>query len=254
MEEHEIRRRNIDGARYYEVRPGVNLRSVTTILGVISKPGLVFWAANIGAEAAMELLRPYEGKKLTGETLRAVDHAMRNAHREVKETAADYGTLVHQAIESKLKGRAFMVSDDLLPVIERFQEFLDQEDIEPILVEGVVYSEKEGIYAGTVDVAGKRRGRKDYGVAIDWKSSKDIYPEHMLQSAAYAKGLEERLGVPMKEAWVVRCHNKEGELDFDAKMIKGAELEQAFETFKAAQQLDNGLRMLKRSLKMQDPL
>ena len=38
MKETTIRRRNIDGARYYEVRPGVYLRSVTTILGVINKP------------------------------------------------------------------------------------------------------------------------------------------------------------------------------------------------------------------------
>ena len=247
---HKIRVRTVEGARYYEVRPGVYLRSVTTILGVISKPWLLPWAANIGAVEAMKFLRPYVGMTVTEEVLRGVDHAVRKAHLSARDSSADYGTLVHEAVAAAARGLP-VESLQMLPVVERFKEFLAREKIEPVLVEEIVYSEKEGIYGGTVDLVGRRTTAPGVGgIVVDWKSSNAIYPDHILQVAAYAKALEERLGIPFREAWVVRCNNKNGELDYEERGIFGIDLDKAFQTFKAAQVLDDGLRQLREMLKL----
>ena len=41
-------------------------------------------------------------------------------------------------------------------------------------------------------------------VALDWKIGNGLYPEHLLQVAAYAKALEEMSGESVSEAWAVR--------------------------------------------------
>lgn len=252
------RRRNVNGSRYYEI-DGKLYRSVTTILNVIAKPGLIPWATGVGAEAAGTLLRKYEGKKLSDETIRAVDNLIRNAHNETKEEAADLGTLAHEAIASHLEGNPLNVSDEIREVVEHFDRFLKREKLEPIIVEGVVYSDTHAIYAGTVDVAAMRlvkdgRKWKKHAVVVDWKRAKNIYPEYALQIAAYAKALEEKLGMPVEEGLVVRARKEEGkDLDYDELHLDKQALEDAWEAFQAAKALDDGLRKVRRHMQGKEP-
>jgi ATP-dependent exoDNAse (exonuclease V) beta subunit len=51
----------------------------------------------------------------------------------------------------------------------------------------MVYSARHR-YAGAIDALAYREGEL---VALDWKTSKGLYPEYALQVAAYAKAIEE---------------------------------------------------------------
>ena len=244
--------RNYHGSRYYEVREGVLLRSVTTILNVIAKPALLPWVLKQARLEIEAIVKENKGKKMGVTVSRALIGAVERSD-EIKDAAADYGTRVHDAVAHQLKGDQFVVPEDIRDVVDKFHDFLTREDIEPLIVEGIIYSEEHGIYAGTVDIAGRRRGKRNWGVAIDWKSGNHIYPEQILQSAAYAKGLEEKLGIRFREAWVVRCNNKSGEIEYEEAGVAGDAFDAAFETFVHAQKLDDGLRSLRQTLDGKDP-
>ena len=67
-------------------------------------------------------------------------------------------------------------------------------------------------------------------VALDWKTSNGLYPEYLLQVAAYAKALEEMSGEAVSEAWAVRFGKKTPE--FEARKV--GDLDTAFNAFRAA--------------------
>ena len=92
------------------------------------------------------------------------------------------------------------VPPDLAQVVDNFTSWRRKAGLDIHLAETMVYSAKYR-YAGTMDALAYRKGIM---VALDWKTSNRLYPEHALQVAAYAKALEEMTGQPVKEAWVVR--------------------------------------------------
>lgn len=244
-----ITRKNIDGSRYYIV-DGVPMRSVTTVLNVIAKPALIPWAVRETVAEVESSLRPYVGKKLTRDALDAAVSRAAKASDFTRDSAADYGTRVHDAVSLWLKSgrKSPLPKDDTGPAVEFFRDWLKREGIEPVMSEQIIFSTEFKLYGGQVDLFGYRPKTKTH-VVIDWKSSGGIYPEQILQAAAYAKGLEERLGSPVTEAWIVRARFRDGEFSTGEYCVKGEELEQAFTGFMAAKTLDDTLRALAQDMK-----
>lgn len=181
-------------ARYYVWPPtGERFPSVTTILSVIDKPALKFWAAKKVAEYAVDNVNNWQSLDQAG----AVD-LLKGAPFRYSEQRMDLGTAVHEACEAYMTGEPPPVwPPDVSPYMVHFMKFLT--DWKPSFEssEASVYSRDNG-YAGTLDLLlwlGKELA------LIDIKTGKQAYPEAGLQLNAYANadfiGLDEGLELEM---------------------------------------------------------
>lgn len=163
-----------------------HVSGVTTILGkAIPKDALKFWAARTVAEYVAEneesvaTLRAMGGQKLV--------HVLKQVPFDKRDDAGQRGTDIHEIAEGIVWGREVDVPEGLADLSADFARFLDTWSVEPILTEKSV-GNRALWYAGRPDFIGRVGGI--FGGAItclDWKSSKGVYAETALQTAAYAR-------------------------------------------------------------------
>lgn len=176
--------------RYY-VSPYRNekLPSVTTIIGQLDKPALVYWAANNTSDYILQYLSECDTVNL--DELKNVVEKARKEFRNVSRTATDIGTIVHSKIEEFLKYGSIIdekmedqprkYREPILNAISAFFKWLESYDTyKTIATEQTVYGKG---FAGTLDW---RVLLDDVEYVIDFKTSKDIYKEYGYQIAAYA--------------------------------------------------------------------
>lgn len=170
----------------YKNKKGTRLPGSTSIIGLREKPALKHWAWKLGCE----------GKKYWEESAKA----------------ANIGTVAHEMIKIYLRGLLGKATDKQVEeVIKAFTyeyapaivdkaenayiAFLDWKvvhKLKPILIEEPLVSE-EWQYGGTIDLYGEVDSSKDL---VDFKTSKAIYPEHIVQACSYEKLLiENKYGV-----------------------------------------------------------
>jgi len=147
----------------YKNKEGESLPGVTTILNVLNKPALLWWAWKEGAE----------GRDLY----------------EKRDKAADAGTLCHQMIEAHLKGLPEPPVPEDFDKEQRgraeggFLAFLEWEKAHSFRLlesERSLVSEKYG-YGGTIDIGAIVNDT----CIVDIKTSKDVYVSMKIQVAAY---------------------------------------------------------------------
>ena len=168
--------------------------SVTTIIGCLDKPALLYWAAEQTAVAAVNSARTLEAR-VEEEGVDTVVKWLRDARfrrDRTQRTAAELGTEVHAACEAyALTGQRPDVDAEVQPFLDQFDRWA--QEFQPVYqaAEVTVYSPSYG-YAGTCDafltVGGVR-------CIVDYKSSRKSfdnrgnpttpYPEVALQLAAY---------------------------------------------------------------------
>ena len=120
---------------------------------------------------------------------------------EAKERSAEEGSRVHDAAEAVLMGYTPVLDDITRPAVEALTEFLRNTHVRPLLVEERLVSRVHR-FAGTVDLVAEVNGV--VGV-VDIKTSKAIYRDYGLQTAAYAAALREDSSRPRPEtSWVLR--------------------------------------------------
>ena len=159
---------------------GKPLTGVTTVLGVLAKPALIQWAANMATEYVRENLTDIEN-------LDEVLKIAKMAHRLKKEEAADTGTLAHRWIEDWINGKN-PPSDPLIDhMTVNFVKWAEENEVEFIEAEKRVYSRIHW-YAGTLDFLCKMNGKTYLG---DLKTSSGIYDEYFFQTSAYQLALQE---------------------------------------------------------------
>ena len=168
--------------------------SVTTILGALNKPALLYWAAEQTAELAVNVARSLparvdeEGREQVVRWLRDARFRPPKDHR----SAADLGKAVHEAVEKyALSGIRPEVDEEVRPFLERFDEWAQRWQPRFLAAEAAIYNLTYR-YAGTLDAICVIDGSP---VLIDYKSSRksvDVdgkptkpYPEAALQLAAY---------------------------------------------------------------------
>lgn len=159
---------------------------VTTILGVLDKPGLRKWAAAQVAEYVADHRDAVEHLYAAGRGPMVA--ALKETPWQQRDDAADRGTKLHDYAERILLVQEVDVPDDLAPVIEHALQFLDEWQITPLLIEAVVGS-REHSYAGKLDVVAEYRNPRtgETGIGIfDWKSGRRIYASACFQLNAYA--------------------------------------------------------------------
>jgi hypothetical protein len=174
----EIETQNIDGKRYYVNSEGTKYPSITTVLSVLSRQGIMEWRRRVGAEVA-------------------------NA---ISTKAARRGTNVHSMCEDLINNKLDLKK--FLPVdVEMFKtiEPIINEKIDRIHAqESTLYSDYLGV-AGRVDVIAEWEGRLS---VIDFKTSskpkkKEWISSYFQQTSAYAVMFEERTGIPVDQVVVL---------------------------------------------------
>jgi len=169
----------------YKLADGTKVPSVTTVLGILSKPALIHWAWELGTQGL--------------------------DYRAVRHQAADVGTLAHYLIMCYLKGEEPDTSeysqkdiDQAENCLIKYWDWLKGHDIEPILVEEPLVSEQYR-YGGTIDCLA-RCNRELW--LIDHKTGPAIYPEMFYQLAAYKQLLQET-GYEVNDCRILRIGRDE---------------------------------------------
>jgi hypothetical protein len=174
------------------------LYSVTTIIGALDKPALLYWAAEEAAKAAVGVAKSLP-VRLEEDGPEEVIKWLRDARfRKPKgqRSATELGTAVHDALEQlALTGQFPDVDDEVRPFIVQADKWMQK--FQPVYeaAEMTIYNPTYG-YAGTLDAIAVVGGVR---FLLDYKSSRKSidsrgkqttpYPEQVgLQLAAYRYG------------------------------------------------------------------
>jgi hypothetical protein len=180
-----------EGKHTYEVE-GSKIPSVTGITGIIDKSGpLMWWAVKQCLSYVEDNLAAVQ--KMDEVELKRFWHDAQRSHFRASKEATDIGHLAHEWIEDWLNGKnpETPKNEKLRATTDSFVEWAIEAAVTPYETEFKIYSREHG-YAGTADFDGMIG--KDRCI-VDWKTSKDIYPEYELQLTAYRLAREEELDV-----------------------------------------------------------
>ena len=186
----------------YRTVGGEKVPSVTTILSVINKPGLVNWAAR---EAAKEAIKQVKDENPTAAAeFNEIEESARRAHTRIRDDAADIGVAIHEVVEARLQGQIVEPSREVPEhVVRNVDDFFNDSLMGFKVLQRELVVAHPLPFAGTLDAILEINGK---AILIDWKTSSGIYPEMALQVSAYATAYEfsypEEKGID--EAWVVR--------------------------------------------------
>lgn len=181
-----------DSRFYVDPETGTKNPGVTSVLNMLPKGFLKFWASKVVAEEAIENLGAVVSIALTDPGA-AIDFLKRAPDRFTRK-AADTGTAAHDLFEQMSNGEKVNLNRlpaELRPFVQHFQEFLDVCEPEFIFTEETVWSDSEG-YAGSFDAfmilhgegAGPLQGKRLWA---DWKTTRSgVHEEVALQLSAYA--------------------------------------------------------------------
>ena len=146
---------------------GKRVPSVTTVISNCKLGGiepLLYWANQCGLEG--------------------------NNHREVANIAANAGTCAHEMIEADIRGTPFddsKYSDNSLDkagaCFNGYLEWKSQKNIITTHSELSLLSAKH-LYGGTMDAMADKDGKI---MLLDWKTSNSVYPDYLIQLAAYGQ-------------------------------------------------------------------
>lgn len=225
-----------DEKNHIHTLDGKPLMGVTTVLSVISKPALIQWSANMACDYISDWVETRIKKQSEDEPteemmvlvddesideIRGIIKQARTAHRKKKESAGDWGTTVHKAIEEWIKeGKEPELEDEnQVKVFNLFKDWATENKIKFLESEKHLYS-KEMWIGGIVDMVFEMDGKKYIG---DIKTSSGIYNEAFFQMGAYHLMLEE-MGVKDIEGYIVINLKKDGKMDM--KMAVDLDLNQ----------------------------
>ena len=172
------------GSRFY-VDPESNktVPGVTSVLNMLPKDFLKWWAAKLVAETAVEQAGNWIGLAMNGDREGAIDYLKRAPTRNTG-AAANRGTEAHDLFEHMSAGvTPTRVHPDMEPFKRWYGEFLDTMQPEFIHLEQTVWNDNPG-YAGSFDWAARIQGELVLG---DNKTTRSgVFPETALQLNAYA--------------------------------------------------------------------
>ena len=173
------------GARY--TVNGLKKKGVTTIISErFGKGALMWWAENCVFEALQQLMK--HEKKPVDEIQKIVD-ALRYRVKTIKEEAMHIGTNMHTLAEDYITGKEVIApnSEPLKTMFAKFKKFWDSKKMKVVATETTYYS-KELDVCGTLDCLVKYKGK--VGI-LDFKTSKDFYPDMPIQIHTYKKLVED---------------------------------------------------------------
>lgn len=217
-----------DDKRHIHMLDDKPLCGTTTVLGIIAKPNLIQWAADVAAANGMEtekvegFLEKYEAvmkisdwkEKKKAKAQLDKDYPAfkqtRVAHRQKKEKAGDWGTELHKFIEDYIKeGFRPKVEGTQLQAFDHFMQWAIDNKVEFLESEKHLYSRELWI-GGIVDMVFMMDGKKYIG---DIKTGSGIYPEMWAQMGAYDLCLKDMKLHEDVEGYLIINLKKDGTMD-----------------------------------------
>lgn len=174
----ELKTVTVAGARFYE-HPvtGAKVPGVTTVIDVLSKPALPRWAAKETAVFAVANRKSWQD--LDDDA--AID-LLKGSPWRISGGAMSKGTEIHAIAEKLLMNQPVdFVPPDIQNPVRGVAEIIEWLKPDVMHMECSVWNLTKK-YAGTADVIARIDGEV---WMLDWKSSKDVYPDYALQLAAY---------------------------------------------------------------------
>ena len=172
----------------YTDMDGKKIESNTGATGIVDKSTpLMWWATKL---MGLYLLQNYESKPIDFEIIETAKKKWRDA----KEEAADIGTEIHEWIDGWItskKAPAIPEKKEVRNGIAAFLDWFKKSNLEFISNERIVYSKKNNVI-GKLDAISYDLDDK-YLSLDDFKSSKGIYEEMVLQTAGYLMMIEEEI-------------------------------------------------------------
>lgn len=166
--------------------------SVTTVTGIMAKPGLQNWLVNQALDAALTLPR------IDGETLEEFkQRAIKDAGEQAAK-ARDNGTAIHGSMELAIQGKPYDAAH-----LDHVKATMTECDANGLFLS---QGEAERSFAHALGYGGKCDWHsKSLNLVLDFKTKdviddakKLVWPEHSIQLAAYREGF----GLP-----TARCFN-----------------------------------------------
>jgi genome maintenance exonuclease 1 len=172
---------SINGKRHYVLPDGTKYPSVTTVLGSLSKDGILEWRKRVGEAQADKIMK----------------------------AAADRGTKLHKVCEDYIHNNTDFAKDVMPTTVALFKQ------VKPWLDEHVefVYGNEIPLYshnlrtAGRCDLIAQVDGKP---VILDFKTSSKLKKEewienYFLQVTAYSIMFEEMYGIPIEVMHIFIC-------------------------------------------------
>ena len=228
-----------DGAIELTFNPGVHqytangvvVPSVTSVTAIIDKPALRAWAVRETVDYLRDTWepdRPYSDYEIGS----LLDEAKGASYRKSKK-AMDIGTLAHNWIENYVKAKMTKGPMPDMPEEQKVRNAVNSYlvwerhvgSIRYIESERRVYSERF-MYSGTVDLVAEINGKT---VVADLKTSKAIYPEYLVQAAAYAHAIMEEDDICVDELMIIRIP-KDGS---DVEILASEHIKYFFSVFRS---------------------
>lgn len=201
-----------ESAKHQYTYNGKRVKSVTGILGIISKPFLVPWAAKVTTEKMAELFKP--GTTYDEIQIKSMLDESKRAHYNTKVNAGDIGSLVHNHIEQIIKKEhpGALVHVEAQNAVNRFMDWAARNEAEFLLSEQVVFSKKHN-FCGTLDFVCRVSGKLYLG---DIKTSNQIsHVEYGAQMAAYRIARTEEFPNERYDGCIlVRVGKKDAEFEY----------------------------------------
>lgn len=172
------------GSRFYmnPLDPNDRVPGVTSVLNMLPKPFLRYWAGKVVAETAVDNVGTVVQMMLSGERQGAIDYLKRSPDRSTGK-AADMGTEVHDLLETLARGEKIgRIHPDVKPYVQGWRDFNEEFEPEYLFVEETVWSHTYG-YAGSFDAI-VRIGEEV--IMLDNKTTRSgVHDEVALQMTAY---------------------------------------------------------------------
>jgi len=210
----------------YRLEDGTRVPGTTTIIGRF-KPsgGLIHWAWKLGMD----------GKD----------------YREVRDSAADVGTLAHEMMELHIKGFPItqvktdgFTEEQVGLASEGYGAFVEWWDATKITVQETethLVSEKHR-FGGTPDAIGMQG---DVLCLLDWKTSRRTYSDFLVQVAAYRE-LSRENGRDVRKCHLLRVGKEDG--SFHHHYWPEQVLDRAWSVFRHMRWLYDELKVLEKSV------
>ena len=206
MNEFNIKSKTCGKCRVYPDNPQGLAPSVTSICGALMKYGLIDWAANCAVDYIINA-------NFTMEQAEEVFEQARYAHEQIRDDAADFGTLAHLLCQLWLENKDRELDDEFekspQPAKElflSFQGWCNKNKIEPVHTEIKLHGDG---YSGRCDLIAYRTcpktGERRLGL-YDIKTGKgSYYPEWGLQLAAYAEAHKQSVCRDVEKKYYELC-------------------------------------------------
>lgn len=213
---------------YYVVEDGIKylVPGVTTVIAsaIDKSAALSQWAAN---ECLLSYAKAASTSVITEFNFLEEIQNHKFAHKKISQNALNVGSMAHDWLESRIKemvksSKVFPPlpeNDQAQKAIEAALSWMNEHEFTPLDTERKIYS-RIWNFTGTLDFTGtiKYKGKHIFVIG-DFKTSKAIYTDYRMQSAAYQDAWEEEFGAGAIDARVILRLGKD-DAEFEAQVLE----------------------------------